>query len=176
MWARTVIIDMFIKLNITTGITMKARLIAALTTAAAVAMPMSAGAQEAFESQIKARQGLMNVMALNLGVLGGMARGNVEYDAATAQAAADNLVVLSGVNQQFFWPEGSDNMSVDNTRALPAIWDNLDGVIANWTEFGAKSEALAAVASDGQAALGPAVGGVGGVCQACHEDFREPNN
>lgn len=161
---------------ITTGITMTARLIAALTTAAAVAMPMSLGAQEAFENQIKARKGLMDVMALNLGVLGGMARGIVEYDAATAQAAADNLVAVSSVNHLFFWPEGSDNMSVDNTRALPAIWENLDGVVASWTEFGAKSEALAAVAGDGQAALGPAVGGVGGVCQACHEDFREPNN
>lgn len=147
-----------------------------IVTAAALALPVAATAQNAFEAQVKARQGLMDVMALNLGVLGGMARGNMDYDAATAQAAADNLVAVSKVGHQFFWPEGSDNMSIDGTRALPAIWDNLDEVIADWTEFGAKAEALQAVAGDGLEALGPAIGGVGGTCQACHEDFRAPES
>jgi cytochrome c556 len=39
--------------------------------------------------EVKARQGQFQIMAINLGILGGIAKGEIEYDAATAQAAAD---------------------------------------------------------------------------------------
>ena len=69
-----------------------------LTTAAAVAVALAggtgiAGAQDGpFEMQIAARQGIMAYRALQLGTLGAMAKGEVDYDAAAAQKAADNLM------------------------------------------------------------------------------------
>ena len=47
------------------------------------------------EGAIGARQGQFKIMALNIGVLGGMARGTVDYDAVQAQIAADNLAAIS---------------------------------------------------------------------------------
>ena len=45
-------------------------------------------AQE-YKNQIKARQGTMWVIALNLGTLGAMAKGEAEYDAEAATTAAE---------------------------------------------------------------------------------------
>lgn len=138
--------------------------IVALTTTAAAELPQP----------VKARQGQFNIMALNLGVLGGMARGAVEYDAAAAQAAADSLVAVSTLAQTAMWVPGTDNMTIDGTRAEPAIWDNLGDVISKWEAYGAAAKELQAVASDGQGALGPMLGKIGGTCKACHDSYRAP--
>ncbi|WP_323769178.1 cytochrome c [Antarctobacter sp.] len=123
---------------------------------------------------VKARQGQFNIMALNLGVLGGMARGSVDYDAEAAQAAADSLVAVSKISQMAMWPEGSDADSIDGTRALPAIWGNIDDVMAKWADFGTAAEAMAAVAGTGKDAIGPNMGALGGACKACHDTYRAP--
>jgi cytochrome c556 len=121
---------------------------------------------------VQARQGQFQIMALNIGVLANMARGNAEYDATAATAAANNLVAISTLDQSFHWPEGTDNVSLVGTRALPEIWDNLPDVIEKWQAFGAAAEGLAAVAGDGLAPMQAALGPVGGSCSACHDVYR----
>lgn len=123
---------------------------------------------------VKARQGQFNLMALNIGVLGGMAKGEVEYDAATAQAAADNLVTVSMIHQGAMWPAGTDNMSIDGTRAEPAIWNNIDDVMAKWAAFGTAAKAMQGAAGGGLEGLRPAMGGLGGSCKGCHDTYRAP--
>jgi hypothetical protein len=66
---------------------------------------------------VQARQGQFKMLGLNMGVLVGMARGEREYDADLAQAAANNVVALSTIDQSFHWPEGTDNMSLVGTLA-----------------------------------------------------------
>lgn len=132
-------------------------------------------AQDDFSAQLKARQGQMRIIALNLGLLGGMAQGKMEYNAEAAQDAADSLVAISGVKQGLLWPAGTDSMAVDGTKALPAIWDNMDGFMEDWAAFGTAAVAMQAVAGTGQEALGPVMGQLGGSCKACHDDFREAN-
>jgi len=144
-------------------------------TAAAMLAGAPALAQDNFANQAKARQGQMWTIAINLGILGGMARGNADYDAAAAQAAADSILAVSGIHQAPFWPEGSDNMSMDGSRALPAIWDNMAGFEAEFAKKTAAATALAAAAGNGLEGLGPLVGALGGTCQSCHEAYREPN-
>lgn len=124
---------------------------------------------------VKARQGQMQLMAVNLGVLGGMARGNMDYDADAAQIAANNLVTLSEIDQSFHWPEGTDNFALEGTRALPAIWENPEGFAEDYAAFGAAAEGLAAVAGNGLEAVQAAMGSIGGTCGACHDDFRQAN-
>lgn len=128
---------------------------------------------------VKARQSHMQLYAHNLGIIGGMARGNVEYDAEAAQAAADNLKHLTMLSQRSYWVPGTSNADLgEETRLLPALFE--DGGFAKAVEIGgnlaAAAEGLAAVASDGQAALGPALGPVGAQCGACHEAFQQPMN
>lgn len=128
-----------------------------------------------FENELKARQGQFRIMALNLGVLGGMARGNVDYDAETAGLAAENLVAISGLHQGAMWPSGSGTAAIEGTRALPVIWEDNAGFLSAWEDFGTAAEGVLAVAADGQAALGPAVGALGATCGACHDTYRQPS-
>lgn len=134
-----------------------------------------AGHAQDAEAAMKARQGQFRIMAYNIGILGSMAKGEAEYSAETAQTAADNLVAISGVAQNH-WPEGSDNGSIDGTRALPAIWDDPTGFRSKWQDYRTAAGELQAAAGDGRGALGPAVGAVGKTCGGCHEDYRESSD
>jgi cytochrome c556 len=147
---------------------------AAASLAAALALAPAATLAQDFENQVAARQGQFKIMALNLGMLGGMARGTVEYDADTAAIAAANLVAVSQLDQSFHWPEGSDNIMLDTTRAQPSIWEDFDDFASKWGDYRTQAAALAEVAATGQEALGPAVGALGGTCKACHEAHRGP--
>jgi cytochrome c556 len=143
-----------------------------LTALAVMGTGVAATAQD-LPPAVEARQGQFTLMALNIGVLGNMARGNTDYDAGAAQTAADNLVTLSRIDQSFHWPEGTDNFALDGTRALPAIWDNLPDVIEKWQAFGAAAEGLAAEAGNGLDPMRAALGPVGQACTACHDNYRQ---
>lgn len=150
-----------------------------LTAAAAGAIALSAIALSASAGghggnpAVGARQGHMQVMNLNLGILGNMARGNTDYDAAAAQAAADNLVAMGTINQRFYWPEGTDSESYEGSRALPALWEDQAALFEIAGRYSPAAEALAAAAGQGLDAMRSAVGPVGAVCGDCHEAFQQ---
>ena len=100
---------------------MKGMLVA--TTVAAMALAGSVMGQDApFAMQIKARQGIMEYRALNIGVLGAMAKGETPYDAAAAQKAADNLVMTTMIDMSMLWPEGSDHSANPASTADAKLW------------------------------------------------------
>ena len=134
-------------------------------------MATPAAAQE-FDGHLKARQGMFRIMAINLGIIGDMAKGDTEYDAEQATMAADNLHAVSMINPLILFPEGSDAEAIDGTRALPAIWENTDDVGSKWADLGEAVSGLQEVAGDGREALGPALGPVGNACKACHDEYR----
>lgn len=126
------------------------------------------------DKSIKARQAMFQLYSYNLGLLSGMAKGKIDYDAAIAVEAATNLDVAANFGQSTFWPAGSDNSNPENakTRALKAIWDTYPAI-------GEKSEALkeatavmAQNAGNGLDAVKGAIGDVGAACKACHDDYR----
>ena len=122
---------------------------------------------------VKARQAHMQLYGFNLGILGAMAKGETEYNADAAMAAANNLATVSALNQSAYWAEGTDNEALgDETKALPALWgaDSNAAEIASDLVIAAAS--LAEVAGDGQEAIGPALGPVGQACGACHKAYR----
>jgi cytochrome c556 len=146
---------------------------AALGAACVIATGATAVLAQDLPAPVQARQGQFQLMALNIGVLANMARGNTDYDAEAAQTAANNLVAISTIDQSFHWPEGTDNFALDGTRALPAIWENLPDVVEKWQAYGAAAEGLAAVAGDGLEPMQAALGPVGQSCSACHDDYRQ---
>lgn len=150
---------------------MKTTVIAGLAAACLFATPTLA---QDFSGELKARQGQFRIMALNLGIIGSMAQGKTDYDAEAAQAAADTLVAVSTIQQGPHWPEGSDNMSIDGTRAQPTIWEESDDFTAKWMAFGDAAKAMQASVGNGQEALGPLMGEIGGTCKACHDKHRAP--
>ena len=153
---------------------MNKRLITCFTAAAIAASGVAtiAVAQDDLPFPVQARQGQFTMMGLNIGVIVGMARGERDYDAGAAQAAANNLVALSSIDQSFHWPQGTDSESLEGTRALPAIWENLPDVLEKWQAFGAAAEGLAAVAGDGLEPMQAALGPVGASCSDCHDSYQ----
>lgn len=153
---------------------MKSARIATLCFAAACVCAPTAFADGHLEKAVKARQGFMQVVAFQLGPLGAMAKGEMEYDAEVAAANAANLQALSIMNTGAMWPAGSDNAALgeDKTRALPAAWAADSKVGEKHQAWADASAELAAVAGNGLDALKPAVGAVGKSCGGCHDDYR----
>ena len=153
---------------------MRTVLFATLGLFAAGTVATSAVADGHLEKAVKARQSLMQVVAFNLGPLGAMAKGEMDYDAEIAAANAGNLHALAKLNGAAMWPAGSDNAALgeDKTRALPAAWAADSKVMDKhmaWIDATAK---LVEVAGSGLDALRPAVAEVGKSCGGCHDDYR----
>lgn len=144
--------------------------LAALTSSGAVT------AQEApFAMEIKARQGIMAYRALQLGVLGGMAKGEIAYDAGVAQKAADNLAAATAMDVSMLWPQGSDHAANPASDVAASLWDPA-------SDIGGKAKAMAAAVAEMQAAAGmdldslkAAMGPVAEACKGCHQVSRVPD-
>lgn len=147
------------------------------TMALAAGALMAAGvalAESPFDGAVGARKAVMGLRAFSMGTLAGMAKGDVPYDAAAAQAAADNMLAMANINMMAMWPPGSDNGAITGTNALPAIW-------AEGSDIGAKAGALSDAAKAMQAAAGVdlaalqgAMEALGGACGGCHKEYKAP--
>lgn len=128
---------------------------------------------DAAEDAIEAREGYMKMLAINMGTLSGMAKGDIAYDAAAATTAGNNIEALSNYELSGLFIPGTSPDDGVETEALPAIWENSE-------DFGTKVAGLreaaagaGAAAGGGQDALGPVLQKLGGACKACHDEYRE---
>lgn len=148
---------------------------ATLSAAVISLLPGLAPAQD-YSFNVAARKGEMDLTAINVGVLGDMAKGKTAYDAEAARTAAQNIVTISAITQGLLWPEGSSNADIKDTKALPKIWENYDDFLAKWEAKAKAADDLLAVAGDGVEAMGPALGKLGEACNACHKEYRQSDN
>lgn len=140
--------------------------------AMAVAIPAVAIA-DAADDAIKARQGYYQVVKHNAGMLFGMAKGNVEYNAEAATTHAQNLKALADMNGGSMWPAGSDKASKPGkTRALPVIWETFPAILEKQQAFAAASTNLANTAGGGFDSLRANIGALGASCTGCHDTYR----
>ena len=134
------------------------------------------GAQDPLKKAIKARQGEMQLRSFNAGPLFGMAKGEIDYDAALASSLAGNLKLMLDLDTSRHWPQGSD---IDNymgdTTALPKIWTTYPEIGKYGKKYAIAVNELAAVAGDGVDALKSKVSALGKSCKGCHDEFREKN-
>ena len=121
---------------------------------------------------IKARQQHMKDMGAQMKVLGEMAQDKVPYDAAAASAAAATLAEITAMDQSGYWVEGSDINSGAETKALPAIWENMADFEAKTAALNTAAMNLAGVAGNGLDALKAGFGPVGAACGDCHQTYR----
>ena len=126
---------------------------------------------------VSARNAHMQLYSFNLGTLGAMAKGEVEYDADAAAAAAGNLAALSSLNQSAYWVPGTSSEDLPGeSRAKPEIWQAGSTAGEIGASFAEAAAALAAVAGDGKDAMAGALGAVGKGCGDCHKAYRAPKN
>jgi cytochrome c556 len=109
-----------------------------------------------------------------LGALGGMAQGTIPYDAAVATASAENLDRLAQIDQGRYWLPGTSSEDLEESQALPAIWENIEDFQAKQAGLREAVANLVTAAGNDQASLGAAMGGIGQACGACHQAYREP--
>ena len=128
------------------------------------------------EGAIKARQAHMQLYSFHLGTLGAMAKEELPYDAATASAAADSLVALTQISQAGYWLPGSDSDSVEDTRALPAIWEAGSDAGQKGADLAAAALEMQVAAATDLDALKASMGTLGGTCGGCHKPYRQSNN
>lgn len=151
-------------------------LILASTAAITIAGAAFAGGHSG-NPAVKARKSHMQLYGFNIGLLGGMAKGEIEYDAAAAKGAAENLAALSSLNQSRYWVPGTSNTELgEETRALPAIWESGSKAGEIGGQMAEAAATLASVAGDGKDAMTGALGPVGKACGDCHKGYRQPNN
>lgn len=148
------------------------RISLAIAATAVVATTAFAGGHNG-NPAVKARQAHMQLYAFNLGILGGMAQGKVDYDADAASAAASNLAALTSMSLGAYFPEGTDSDSIEGTRALPALWADMPGVMAEATALAEAAAAMEIAAGNGVEAIQGAMGPLGGTCGSCHESYRK---
>ncbi len=143
---------------------MKISLKIAFVTAAFAATAVYAA--ERIDPNSIARGQTMGAVGGAMKTLGGMAGGEVAFDAAAAQAAKDALVAAATGATAAFMTQGEADPA---SKAKPEIW-------TNWDDFVVKSTALtnAATALDVTSAesIGAGMGALGGACKACHTAYR----
>ncbi|TQV71395.1 cytochrome c [Aliikangiella marina] len=151
---------------------------ASLAVAATVLVSGGLQAEEKypFKNEIEARKHFMQVTRFNLSVLGAMVKGNREYNAELAAAAANNMHALAKMDNSLMWPKGSDN-AVDglkaHTDALPDAWSDFDGYMEKHKAWLDATKNLAASAGKSKDDLRKTLGAVGKSCKGCHDDFKQ---
>lgn len=137
---------------------------AAILAATGVAM-----AQMAPEEAVETRKTIMKSVGAATGVGGGMAKGEIAFDAKVAGSVIAAYVAAAHTFDDYF-PEGSEN--VGGTKAAPAIWEDRAGFEAEVAKFREASEAAAAAKPADAESFQPLFGAIAATCKSCHQNYR----
>ena len=150
--------------------TIGAVLAVALTATASFSASHSKNSNET----VAARHAQMGLIGYHTGILGAIAKGEMDYDSAIVDAAATNLRELAKMQRATLWIAGTEQGAVDGSRAKADVWSDAAGFAAKFTDL--ENAAGAMIGAADAAAVGAAMGGIGGACKACHETYRGPKN
>lgn len=135
--------------------------------AAALAATVAGAAADPLDE----RQENMKERGAVMRILGPIAQGKADFDAAAVNEALARLEANAeaGADLDALWPAGSDS---GDTKASPAIWTDFDAFRAANAKYREAVEAAVAAAPQDMAAFQAAFGPVGAGCGGCHENFR----
>lgn len=151
--------------------------IGALAVTAALMAGVSAQQAEPTPEQLatasaETRQGLFKIIAFNMGPINGMARGQVDFDAALAERNARRVAQLAPMIPEVFAARDTRAFAV-TTQALPGIWDNLDDFRQKAMDLEAAANTFAEVAASGDRNQTiAAIRAFGSTCGNCHRPYR----
>ena len=133
-------------------------------------LAVTAMAQPKPENLVKQRQSAFALIGWYFSPMAPVARGEQPFNKADAEMRTARLVALSSMPWEGFAP-GTDK--VGNTKAKPEIWSQQAKFKAAGDKMVAEVAKLDDAAKSGSLdAIKAAMGGVGGSCKACHDDFR----
>ncbi len=123
---------------------------------------------------VAARHAQMQMISYNTGLLGAVAKGEVEFSAEMVNSAATNLNILAKMDGATLWTSGTEQGAVDGSRAKAEIWSDAAGFADKFAALEKASAAMIGAAD--QDAVKAGMGAIGGSCKACHESYRGPKN
>jgi cytochrome c556 len=139
------------------------------TKALAIGLTLFAGIAlaevEATDPLVIAQQDLMKSFGGAAKTLGGMATGEVAFDATAAAAAKEVLIAGSADIAVKFATAGYDAAS----GASPTIWTSWDAFLVKAGGLNAAATALDVASAE---SIGAGMGAIGGACKDCHMEYR----
>lgn len=120
------------------------------------------------ENQHENREAAMKKIGGAMGGLAAIAKGQKDYDAETVKASLTTIKETITVFPTYF-PPGSE---ADDKAASPKIWENKADFEAHAAKLASDTDALLAQLPADAAAVGAAMGTLGGDCGACHQIYR----
>ena len=145
---------------------------ACISSAAFAADVKEASSAKHAKAATQYRQAIFQLVRSNMGPLGGMAKGALQFDESVMKTNAVRLEQLADMM--------SDYMSVDTrkfnveTGAKDAIWENFSDVEAKVMALKTASQNLQAVVEAGnESAYRGAIGKIGASCKSCHDDYKK---
>ncbi|MFC3570868.1 c-type cytochrome [Paracoccus simplex] len=145
-----------------------------LAAAALATVPLASLAQEdPIHQAIEARHGFYQMLAISMGTLSGMAKGEIAYDEAAASRAAANIEALTHYDLSSLFIEGSSSADAKDSAAKPAIWTDLEAFRAKFAGLQEAATGAADAVKGGAENVAPVVQKLGGACKACHDNYRE---
>ena len=137
-------------------------------------VPFAASAQDdPNEVALEARKGYFQMLGTNMGILAGLAKGDIAYDEALAVRAATNVSALSQYDVPMHFIEGTSNADLgDETEALPVIWTDRAGFEEKFAGLQKAAEGIPQAVVGGQGNVVPVVQALGASCKACHDTYR----
>lgn len=124
------------------------------------------------EDAVKYRQSIYQIFAAQTGVMGGMVKGDLPFDAAEINKRAQNIAKVAPMLGETYFPATRD---VKGTKLKPGAWNNMEGMQAKGETFGKALGELIAASAESDFDLKkarPAVGALLQGCKGCHDDFR----
>ncbi|MCT7654431.1 cytochrome c [Oceanimonas sp. NS1] len=112
-------------------------------------------------------------MAAQAGVIGGMAKGDIDFDAAALHQRAINMSNAASLLGETYFPETRE---VKESNLLPKAWDDMEGMQAKGKDFGDALKNLVQVSGEegfDQAQARQAAGQLFKTCKGCHDNYRK---
>ena len=138
--------------------------------ALATAVIPAAWAFKDADEAIKYRKAGFTLISEHVGQMGAMIRNEKPYDAKEFQYRAESVAALSLMPLEGFMYPGSDK---GETKAKPAVWENMEGFSKSLKTFQDQAAALAKASASGDLATAkPAFMDVMKNCKSCHTDYK----
>lgn len=121
------------------------------------------------EYAVEYRQGVMSAIAWNVGPMGKMVKGEIDFDTQRFAFLADRVAVLVPMALEGFTP---DTASV-KSHAKAALWQHQDDFKKRLDELRSATTELASVAKTGdEAKIRVTFGDTVKMCKSCHDEYQ----
>lgn len=126
------------------------------------------------DKAVAARHAQMQIVGYSTGILGDIAKGEMEFDAEMVNSAATNLNTLAKLDLASLWLPGTEQGAAEGSRAKPEIWSDRAGFIEKFAALEkASADMMGAADVD---AVKAGMGAIGESCKMCHDSYRGPKN